>query len=41
VPTTTTIRGVPKDWPAGKPIPPMPPGCQQPQLELNGVWNCG
>jgi hypothetical protein len=39
--TTTTIPGVPKDWPVGKPIPPMPPGCQQPQLELNGVWNCG
>jgi hypothetical protein len=41
-PVTTTTRppGVPKDWPAGKPIPPMPPNCKQPQLELNGVWNC-
>ncbi len=39
---TTTARppGVPADWPAGKPIPPMPAGCKQPQLELNGVWNC-
>jgi hypothetical protein len=32
--------GVPRDWPANKPIPPMPPGCRQPQLEDNGVWNC-
>jgi hypothetical protein len=41
-PTTTTTRppGVPSDWPANKPIPPMPAGCQQPQLEDNGVWNC-
>jgi hypothetical protein len=40
--TPTTVRppGVPRDWPAGKPIPPMPPNCKQPQLELNGVWNC-
>lgn len=40
--TTTTVRppGVPADWPAGKPIPPMPAGCKKPQLELNGVWNC-
>ncbi len=42
LPTTTTTwpRGVPKDWPKDKPIPPMPPNCQQPQLEDNGVWNC-
>ena len=41
-PVTTTTRppGVPRDWPAGKPIPPMPPNCKQPQLEDNGVWNC-
>ena len=40
--TTTTTRppGVPKDWPADKPIPPMPPNCREPQLEDNGVWNC-
>lgn len=38
---TTLPKGVPADWPVGKPIPPMPPGCEQPQLELNGVWNCG
>lgn len=40
--TLTTVRpaGVPADWPAGKPIPPMPVGCKQPQLEDNGVWNC-
>jgi hypothetical protein len=31
---------VPADWPASKPIPPMPPGCKQGQLEDNGVWNC-
>jgi len=41
-PVTTTTRppGVPPDWPPGKPIPPMPPNCHQPQLEDNGVWNC-
>ncbi len=40
-PTTTILPpGVPADWPAGKPIPPMPAGCQKPQLEDNGVWNC-
>ncbi len=40
--TTTTTRppGVPADWPPGKPIPPMPPNCHNPQLEDNGVWNC-
>jgi hypothetical protein len=40
--TTTTTRppGVPSDWPPDKPIPPMPPGCREPQLEDNGVWNC-
>ncbi len=32
--------GVPVDWPANKPIPPMPASCQQPQLEDNGVWKC-
>jgi hypothetical protein len=37
---TTRPPGVPDDWPAGKPIPPMPPNCKQPQLEDNGVWNC-
>ena len=42
-PVTTTTRppGVPRDWPPGKPIPPMPPNCRHPQLEDNGVWNCG
>ena len=39
-PTTTRPPGVPADWPAGKPIPKMPPNCAQPQLELSGVWNC-
>ena len=47
--TPTTVKpaaaklppGVPADWPAGKPIPPMPAHCSEPQLELNGVWNCG
>lgn len=40
--TTTTTRppGVPDDWPADQPIPPMPPGCQKPQLEDDGHWNC-
>lgn len=43
--STTTAQGdrppgVPADWPAGKPIPPMPPNCKHPQLEDNGVWNC-
>ena len=40
--TTTTTRpsGVPRDWPAGKPIPPKPAGCVNGQLEDNGVWNC-
>jgi len=40
VTTSTLPPGVPADWPLGKPIPPMPPGCQKPQLEDNGVWNC-
>jgi hypothetical protein len=40
VTTTTLPPGVPADWPPGKPIPPMPPGCRKPQLEDNGVWNC-
>jgi hypothetical protein len=40
VTTTTRPRGVPADWPPGKPIPPMPPNCGQPKLEDNGVWNC-
>jgi hypothetical protein len=31
---------IPADWPPGKPIPPIPAGCQQPVLEDNGVWNC-
>ncbi len=31
---------IPSDWPADKPIPPIPAGCRQPQLEDNGVWNC-
>ncbi len=47
-PTTTTVaptpttrpRGVPADWPPGKPIPPKPVPCYQGQLELNGVWDC-
>jgi hypothetical protein len=39
-PTTTRPPGVPADWPANKAIPPMPKNCEQPQLELNGVWNC-
>jgi hypothetical protein len=40
--TTTTTRpsGVPRDWPADKPIPPKPAGCRDGQLEDNGVWNC-
>ena len=40
--TTAATRpeGVPVDWPANKPIPPMPAGCVEPQLEDNGVWNC-
>ncbi len=31
---------IPRDWPANKPIPPIPPGCEKPQLEDNGKWNC-
>jgi hypothetical protein len=40
--TTTTTRppGVPEDWPSDRPIPPMPSGCRQPQLEDDGTWNC-
>lgn len=40
--TTSTTRppGVPADWPADRPIPPMPADCQQAQLEDNGTWNC-
>jgi hypothetical protein len=32
---------LPDDWSPGQPIPPMPPNCQEPHLEDNGVWNCG
>lgn len=32
---------IPEDWPADKPIPPMPANCLEPHLEDNGVWNCG
>ena len=41
-PTTTWPPGteLPKDWPPGKPYPPIPPGCKKPHLEDNGVWNC-
>jgi hypothetical protein len=43
-PTASTAaprpEGVPSDWPANKPIPPMPANCRDPQLEDNGVWNC-
>jgi len=42
-PTGTTLPPgvrIPSDWPPGVPIPPIPPGCKQPQLEDNGVWNC-
>lgn len=41
-PTTSLPSGVriPSDWPSGTPIPPIPPGCREPQLEDNGVWNC-
>jgi hypothetical protein len=40
--TPTTDRGVeiPDDWPAGKPLPPIPEHCHEPHLEDNGVWNC-
>lgn len=38
-PTTQRLQ-IPDDWPAGKPIPPVPPNCFQPELRLNGVWNC-
>ena len=32
---------IPDDWPADKPLPPMPADCAEPHLEDNGVWNCG
>lgn len=41
--TSTTLppgARIPSDWPADKPIPPIPPGCRKPVLEDNGVWNC-
>lgn len=38
--TTTWPEGVPEDWPADKPIPPMPANCREPHLEDDGVWNC-
>lgn len=25
----------------GKTLPPIPPGCEEPHLEDDGVWNCG
>lgn len=41
-PATTAARppGVPADWPADQPVPPVPADCLKPQLEDNGVWNC-
>ena len=41
-PTTLVPPGVeiPDNWPAGKPIPPIPPNCREPHLEDNGKWNC-
>ena len=38
-PTTQRLQ-IPDDWPAGTPIPPVPPNCFQPELHLNGVWEC-
>lgn len=38
-PTTQRLQ-IPGDWPAGTPIPPVPPNCFQPELRLNGTWNC-
>ncbi|HWS45290.1 MAG TPA: hypothetical protein VN636_05460 [Acidimicrobiia bacterium] len=49
IPTTpTTMRGVPPNWPANVPIPPMPNPCREPELQLEtnqsgqpyGVWHC-
>ncbi len=31
---------IPSDWPTGSPIPPIPPDCEEPVLEDNGIWNC-
>lgn len=31
---------IPEDWPANKPLPPIPAGCRQGHLEDNLVWNC-
>jgi hypothetical protein len=39
-PLLTYPPGVPADWPSSRPIPPQPSGCVQPQLELDGTWNC-
>jgi hypothetical protein len=42
-PPTTSRQHIeiPEDWPADKPLPPMPANCAEPHLEDNGVWNCG
>jgi hypothetical protein len=40
IPAAPSGARIPSDWPADKPIPPIPAGCGQPQLEDNGVWNC-
>jgi hypothetical protein len=34
------VARVPSDWPANMPIPPIPPGCGNPVLALNGQWGC-
>ncbi len=31
---------IPEDWPATKPLPPIPAGCKLGHLEDNGRWNC-
>ncbi len=43
VPTTgaaLSVARVPNDWPANTPIPPIPSGCANPVLALNGQWGC-
>lgn len=42
-PPSTTSTARPQDdgeYQPSQPPPPVPPGCKDPQLEDNGVWNC-
>ncbi len=38
--SSVSVARIPSDWPAATPIPPIPSGCGNPVLALNGQWGC-